>query len=164
MTYIIKRYSNRKLYDPQQSRYVTLEILDKLVTDGKEISVVDPTGNDLTSMTLIQILLERQRTRRGTLASSLLHQMIRHGEARQDFLQSSPHANIAGTAPGQHDADEIRHTGPNRVGLAPPEKGGRQVENSQPLAPNAGSLRVEIEALRKKLKELEQQLEEKEDR
>jgi polyhydroxyalkanoate synthesis repressor PhaR len=164
MTYIIKRYSNRKLYDPQQSRYVTLEMLDKLVTEGKEISVVDLTGNDLTSMTLIQILLERQRTRRGALASGLLHQMIRHGEARQDFLQGFPHASIAGTAPGQHDADQIRHTGTVQVGLAPPEKGGRQGENSQVLAQDAASLRLELEALRKKLKELEQQLEEKEDR
>ena len=86
----ITRYSNRKLYDPQQSRYVTLDALEKLIAEGEEISVADLAGNDLTSVTLIQILLERQRTSRGTLASPLLHQMIRRGAAWQDLAQ---HAN-----------------------------------------------------------------------
>ena len=59
MAYIIKRYSNRKLYDTQESRYVTLEELEGMIRAGKEIRVTDAsTGEDLTSVTLAQILLE----------------------------------------------------------------------------------------------------------
>jgi polyhydroxyalkanoate synthesis regulator protein len=41
MAYVIKRYSNRKLYDPQESQYVTLEELAEIIRAGKEISVMD---------------------------------------------------------------------------------------------------------------------------
>jgi polyhydroxyalkanoate synthesis repressor PhaR len=57
MAYVIKRYSNRKLYDPQASRYVTLEELAAMIRGGREISVVDvATGEDLTSVVLAQII------------------------------------------------------------------------------------------------------------
>ena len=57
MAYVIKRYSNRKLYDTQESRYVTLEEIEEMIRGGKEISVVDAsTGEDLTSVTLAQII------------------------------------------------------------------------------------------------------------
>jgi polyhydroxyalkanoate synthesis repressor PhaR len=88
MAYLIKRYSNRKLYDLQQSRYVTLDALERMVREGKDLSVVDAkTGADLTSITLVQILLERERTRRGMLPPALLHRMVRHGEAWRDPAQ-----------------------------------------------------------------------------
>src|SRR6267143_1577933 len=65
MSYVIKRYSNRKLYDTQESRYVTLEELEELIRAGKEISVVDVSiDEDLTSVTLAQIILENERSRR----------------------------------------------------------------------------------------------------
>ena len=55
----IRRYGNRKLYDPQTRRYVTLEGLARLVADGREIEVTDQkTGEDLTGLTLVQVLLE----------------------------------------------------------------------------------------------------------
>jgi polyhydroxyalkanoate synthesis repressor PhaR len=88
MGYVIKRYSNRKLYDTQESRYVTLEELEELIRAGKEISVVDASsGEDLTSVTLSQIILENERSRRGSLPTGFLHQLIKHGEAWQEFVQ-----------------------------------------------------------------------------
>jgi len=85
MAYVIKRYSNRKLYDTQESRYVTLEELEELIRAGREISVVDvSTGEDLTSVTLAQIILENERNHRATLPTAFLHQLIKHGEAWQD--------------------------------------------------------------------------------
>jgi len=66
MAYVIKRYSNRKLYDTQESRYVTLEEIEEMIRTGKEISVVDAaSGEDLTGVTLTQIILENQRSHRG---------------------------------------------------------------------------------------------------
>ena len=64
---VIRRYDNRKLYDVAARRYVTLDELQALVAGGEEVTVLDQkTGEDLTSLTLAQILLEglRQRTAR----------------------------------------------------------------------------------------------------
>jgi len=90
MPYVIKRYSNRKLYDTQEHRYVTLEGLEELIRAGKELSVVDvSTGEDLTSVTLAQIILETERSRRAGRPTAFLHQLIKHGEGWQDFVRKS---------------------------------------------------------------------------
>src|SRR2546423_15690975 len=84
MAYVIKRYSNRKLYDTQESRYVTLEEIEEMIRAGREITVVDAaSGEDLTSVTLTQIILENERNHRANLPSAFLHQLIKHGEAWQ---------------------------------------------------------------------------------
>jgi len=163
MAYVIKRYSNRKLYDLQQSRYVTLEALERLIAEGKEISVVDAaTGSDLTSITLIQILLERERSRRVTLATSLLHLMIKHGQAWQDLLQKSLRSSMKGIVPSQQEQDRIVKTWATQVGLTPREEPEARGEDSQGPARDAESLREQIESLRKTLRELEQKLAERE--
>lgn len=87
--YVIKRYSNRKLYDPQSSRYVTLDDLKQLIRDGSELRVEDAaTGEDLTSLTLAQVLLAGERTHQNALPANVFHQLIQHGEAWYDFVQS----------------------------------------------------------------------------
>lgn len=58
----IKRYSNRKLYDTSHSRYITLAELGELVRQGANIEVIDnDTKEDLTEMTLTQILMTQQK-------------------------------------------------------------------------------------------------------
>jgi polyhydroxyalkanoate synthesis repressor PhaR len=75
----IKRYSNRKLYDTQDSRYVTLQQIAVLVRNGDEIRVVDKdTQRDLTSATLAQILFEEEK-RGPRLPTSGLRQIIQGG-------------------------------------------------------------------------------------
>jgi polyhydroxyalkanoate synthesis repressor PhaR len=60
--HIIKKYANRKLYDTRTSSYVTLEWIAGLVRDGHEIKVVDrETGQDLTQVTLSQIVLSEEK-------------------------------------------------------------------------------------------------------
>ncbi len=76
---VIKRYSNRKLYDTHDSRYVTLEQLADLVRQGEEIRVVDKsTEKDLTSATLAQIIFEEEK-RTPKLPIERLKQIIRVG-------------------------------------------------------------------------------------
>src|SRR5437016_9565031 len=59
---IIKRYSNRKLYDTVESRYVTLPQIAELVRRGEDVHIVDnTTKEDLTRVTLAQILYEEER-------------------------------------------------------------------------------------------------------
>ncbi len=76
----IKRYSNRKLYDTQESRYVTLQQIAVFVRGGDEIRVVDKdTQRDLTSATLAQILFEEER-RGPRLPISGLRSIIQTGK------------------------------------------------------------------------------------
>ncbi len=77
---LIKRYSNRKLYDTATRTYITLDGIAALVQDGAEIKVVDnDTEEDLTTVILSQLLLERERARR-SLSSGLLSGLLRSGE------------------------------------------------------------------------------------
>ncbi len=77
---LIKRYSNRKLYDTELRSYITLDGLAALVVGGEEIRVVDnDTDEDLTSVVLSQILLERERAQR-FVPSAVLSQLLRGGE------------------------------------------------------------------------------------
>jgi PHB/PHA accumulation regulator DNA-binding domain/Poly(hydroxyalcanoate) granule associated protein (phasin) len=60
--HLIKKYANRKLYDTRTSSYITLEGIAGLVRDGHEIKVVDrQTGQDLTQVTLSQIVLSEEK-------------------------------------------------------------------------------------------------------
>lgn len=59
---LIKRYSNRKLYDTERSCYVTLDEIAEMVREGEEVSIVDnKTGEDLTTVTLAQIVYEAEK-------------------------------------------------------------------------------------------------------
>src|SRR5919108_2434646 len=121
MAYVIKRYSNRKLYDPQESRYVTLEELEEMIRAGREICVIDvATGADLTSVILAQILLEKERHRRTTLPTAFLHQLIQYGEAWQEFALKSLHTSLAGMMSSQREADRILREWASRCGWPPP--------------------------------------------
>ena len=84
---IIKRYTNRKLYDKQESRYVTLEEIARLVRRGEDVKVVDnETEDDLTAVTLAQIILEEEKNKTHLLSVPFLRKLIRSGEARVQDL------------------------------------------------------------------------------
>jgi polyhydroxyalkanoate synthesis repressor PhaR len=84
---LVKKYSNRRLYDTDASRYITIEELAAKVQAGSDIRVVDAkSGADLTQATLVQIILEG-RGAAAMLPVSLLVQLIRLGdEALGEFL------------------------------------------------------------------------------
>ena len=88
-TRIIKRYTNRKLYDTEESRYVTLEEIAGLVKAGEEVQIIDNrTGKDLTEVTLAQILYEEQKKQTTRMPLSLLKEIIRtRGATISDFIQ-----------------------------------------------------------------------------
>jgi polyhydroxyalkanoate synthesis repressor PhaR len=82
MSRLIKRYGNRKLYDTQESRYVTLEAIAAFVKQGEEVRVVDnDSGEDLTAVTFAQIILEEERRKNGFLPLPILRKIIQQGEA-----------------------------------------------------------------------------------
>jgi len=159
MAYVIKRYSNRKLYDIQESRYVTLEEVEGLIRAGKEVSVVDAaTGEDLTSVTLAQIILENERTRRAGLPTAFLHQLIKHGEAWQEFVQKSLRASLEGIITSQREADRILREWATRAGLIPSGERAARGGKAEESGVEVESLRDEVAALKEKLRTLEVKL------
>jgi polyhydroxyalkanoate synthesis repressor PhaR len=76
---LIKKYSNRRLYDVTHSQYLTQDELVDLVKSGSEVSVVDSkTKHDITQTVLTQILLEKGKNGTYLFSSSFLHQLIRY--------------------------------------------------------------------------------------
>ena len=81
MIRLIKRYESRKLYDTEESRYVSLDEIAAWVRTGQEVRVVDnATNNDVTSQTLTQIILDEGRKGTSFIPSELLHDLVRFGE------------------------------------------------------------------------------------
>ena len=162
MAYVIKRYSNRKLYDTQESRYVTLEELEELIRAGKEISVVDvSTGEDLTSVTLAQIILENERSRRAGLPTAFLHQLIKHGEAWQDFVQRTMRSSLEGFVSSQRDMERVFRELAARAGWMSSTPAEPKSEKKADAPGEAEALRHEVSALREQLRTLEERLEKK---
>jgi polyhydroxyalkanoate synthesis repressor PhaR len=161
MAYVIKRYSNRKLYDTQESRYVTLEEIEEMIRGGKEISVVDAsTGEDLTSVTLAQIILENERNRRAALPSAFLHQLIKHGEAWQDFVQRSMRSSLEGIITSQREMDRVFRDWASRAGWgAAPAPRTAEAPRREAPEPETDRLREEVSTLRERLRALEERLE-----
>jgi len=91
MLRLIKRYGNRKLYDTQQSAYITLDAIAALVRGGHDVRVIDnDTGADLTALVFAQIIVEEQKKKSGSglLSMPALRWIIQEGEARiQEFLE-----------------------------------------------------------------------------
>ena len=77
---VIKRYPNRKLYDTEPKEYIPLEGIAALIHQGDEVQVVDhASGDDLTALTLTQIILEREKKQGGYLPQSVLTGLVRAG-------------------------------------------------------------------------------------
>lgn len=92
---IIKRYANRKLYDTGEKRYVNLTEVSALVRKGIEVKVVDSrSGDDITRVTLSQILLEKQKKGRGGLPKHLFNDLIRTGGPIVDAVKKSVESGL----------------------------------------------------------------------
>ncbi len=78
---LIKKYANRRLYNTQESAYITLEQLAQLIREGAFVEVQDAkSGADVTDFILTQIVLEKSRQKEALLPAPLLHLIIRHGD------------------------------------------------------------------------------------
>jgi polyhydroxyalkanoate synthesis repressor PhaR len=90
MPVLIKRYANRKLYNTQTSRYITLKGIAELVEAGDDVRVIDnETGEDITSITLSQILVDNERSNRAVPRNLLSDLIQRSGDALYGALKKS---------------------------------------------------------------------------
>jgi polyhydroxyalkanoate synthesis repressor PhaR len=90
MAVFIKRYANRKLYNTQTSRYITLKGIAELLEEDEEVQVIDnQTGEDITSVTLSQILVDTERANRAVPGNLLSELVQRGGDALYGALRRS---------------------------------------------------------------------------
>jgi len=87
---VIKRYTNRKLYDTVESRYVTLDEIAQMIKAGSEVKIIDNrTKEDLTSVTLAQIIFEEEK-KTSRVGLETLRGLIRQGgEVAQRFVEGT---------------------------------------------------------------------------
>ena len=88
---IIKRYQNRKLYDTSDSCYVTLEDIGDMIKIGEEVQIIDnQTKEDLTAVTLAQIIFEEQKKKTNVQPLDTFRQIIQSGgEIISDFVNKA---------------------------------------------------------------------------
>jgi polyhydroxyalkanoate synthesis repressor PhaR len=134
MIRLIKRYGSRKLYDTEESRYVSLDELAGWIRSGQQIRVIDnKTSDDVTSQTLTQIISEEGRKGTTLLPNELLHELIRIGEQ----------AVSSGVEQLQHRMDRLVQASIDRIG---PVRRARE---------EMGRLRERLEELERSLAAIE---------
>jgi polyhydroxyalkanoate synthesis repressor PhaR len=154
---IIKKYGNRRLYDSSSSKYVNLDEIAGLIREGKDVQVVDAkTGQDLTRVTLTQIITEDAKDKPTGLPLELLRQLIvASDEVRQEFVMWYLKSAFD-TYQKVQDAVQSRLGEVQSAVLSPVEMMkkllGRAPTTEAQTAP-------ELDALRKRVAELEARLE-----
>jgi polyhydroxyalkanoate synthesis repressor PhaR len=92
---VIKRYTNRKLYDTVESRYVTLDEIADMVKQGVEVQIVDNrTKEDLTSVTLAQIVFEEEK-KKNQMPLSVLREIIRRPQDSLNEITATVSQRVA---------------------------------------------------------------------
>lgn len=105
---VIKRYPNRKLYDTEAKRYVTLENIAQMIQQGEDVLVIDhESGEDLTNLTLSQIIFEQEKKGSGLISRSLLTNLIRTGG---DTLEQVRRTLLSTLHPGDTPPGEASST------------------------------------------------------
>ena len=133
---VIKRYANRKLYDTQHSRYVTLEQISGMIRAGDDVKIIDnKTKEDLTTVTLAQIIFEEEKKQRSFMPLATMRNIIQNGgewiaEAQrkvQSILPGKRHADGEPEQEPEHEAAPaveatVEHDTSGGCGITAPKK------------------------------------------
>lgn len=168
MPILIKRYANRKLYNTQTSRYITLKGIAELLEEDEEVSVIDnETGEDITSVTLSQILVDTERSNRAVPGNLISELVQRGGDALYGALRRSMGDASEGLDEFQRNMRRLlgskqRHEDSNRdwIAFTPPDI-DRLVQRTVERVFKALDLprRSDIEALNERLNRVVQAIE-----
>jgi polyhydroxyalkanoate synthesis repressor PhaR len=153
---VIKRYSNRKLYDTQDSRYVTLLQIAEMVRGGEEVQIIDNNSKeDLTEVTLAQIIYEEQKAHSRSVPLQTLKELIH--QRTEKVLTELREGPIGRLLPGSRDAngehEGAEHDAAGSHAHPPASQSSRNVA-AEPWA----ELTAEIRKLRERVEQLETRL------
>ena len=168
MAVLIKRYANRKLYNTSTSRYITLRGISELLEDDQEVQVIDnESGEDITSVTLSQILVDTERDGRAVPGSLLTELFQKGGDAIFDAWRKGARDASDGIEELQRNVRRIVKPSDEQrdwVAFAPPDL-EKMVQNAFERVAEILDLprRSDITALNEKLDRLSEQLQRKGD-
>lgn len=136
---VIKRYSNRKLYDTRDSRYVTLLQIAEMVRRGEDVQIIDnTTKEDKTEVTLALAISEELKTKPRSVPLGTLRTLIQErGEKLLTSLRDGP---IGRLIPSTHpEAEpgvetEVDRSAAVESGVEPPEPEGAVRKEEQRLS------------------------------
>jgi len=164
---VVKRYQNRKLYDTSSSHYVTLDDIAQLIRQGADVQIIDnQTREDLTGVTLTQIIFEQEKKKKSLLPLQTLRNIIQSGgEKIVDFVQSSIESGVSSISHAREEAEKYFERIIKKSDLSLEE--GRhlvkefideKLKSALDAVAVLPSLHSEIRALRKKIDQLENKL------
>jgi polyhydroxyalkanoate synthesis repressor PhaR len=159
---LIRKYGNRRLYDSSSSQYVNLDDIAAFLREGKDVKVVDAkTGQDLTRVTLTQIITEDAKNKPTGLPLELLRQLVlASDEVRQEFLMWYLKSAFD-TYEKVQDAVQSRLGEVQSAILSPVDLMKRVLGVPSPAPPSEpprAQAEPELDALRKRVAELEARL------
>ena len=165
-TRVIKRYANRKLYDTQRSRYVTLDQIADMIRDGEDVKIVDNNSKeDLTTVTLAQIIFEEEKRQKSFLPLNAMRNIIQSGGERIEELVTQAQKRVSGVfsrkpaEPGGHsngDGDGEREAATEQE--PPPDE---SAESSKEGPGALREFREWIEASQQKIEEWQKKMDER---
>ncbi len=128
---VIKRYTNRKLYDTVESRYVTLDEIGEMIKAGAEVKIIDNrTKEDLTSITLAQIIFEEEK-KTSKMSLETLRDLIRHGGEMAQRIVEGTQAELRGRVEAVRVAAEQRVQSFIKTGQQTSDRAKELVQASQ---------------------------------
>lgn len=85
---VLRKYPNRRIYDPEKSAYITLDQVCEIIRRGRQVTVIDArTKEDVTAFILSQIIVEEAKNKNILLPVSFLHLVIQHGSVLAEFFE-----------------------------------------------------------------------------
>jgi len=160
---IIKRYANRKLYDTEHSRYVTLDQISEMIRNGDDVKIVDnKTKEDLTTVTLAQIIFEEEKKQRSFLPLGAMRNIIQSGGEWFAEAQRRVQDRVQSILPGKRkdgDGNDIPDEVPEAPAAAAPadDSGDEAAQKKKSLA----ALREWVDHSKQRLEAWQNQVEEK---
>ncbi len=128
---VIKRYTNRKLYDTVESRYVTLDEIGQMIKAGAEVKIIDNRSKeDLTSITLAQIIFEEEK-KTSKMSLETLRDLIRHGGEMAQRIVEGTQAELRGRVDAVRAAAEQRVQSFIKTGQQTSDRAKELVQASQ---------------------------------
>ena len=152
-TRIIKRYANRKLYDTEHSRYVTLDQISEMIRNGDDVKIVDnKTKEDLTTVTLAQIIFEEEKKQRSFLPLAAMRNIIQSGG--EWFAEAQ--RRVQSILPGKRKDDATEAEDP-----APEPSGDAAADEAMVKKRSLASLREWVDHSKHRLDEWQKQVDTK---
>lgn len=137
---LIKRYPNRKLYDTEAKQYVTLEGIAQIIREGQDVQVLDhESGEDLTNLTLSQIIFEQEKKKSGFLPRSILTSLIRTGGDTLDYLRRTLQTGVEAVEEQGNSLEERlqRLVKSGRISISEADELRSEIDNIQTPAPSS---------------------------